>query len=249
MNLVRSAFESPLVAGAAFGVAALAGAYYATYAVRSQWLGPADWRGRTDTSSVALTFDDGPSPDTERVLDVLSAHGARATFFMVGQHAERHARTARRVAVEGHEVGNHSYSHPVFLYRGARETRRQLSRAQSAIEEVSGARPRFSRPPCGVRTPAYFRAARAMGLRTVQWTVAGFDWKRIGEREIARRVLKGAGAGAIILLHDGDSEGRERRGETVAALPLIFEGLKERGLKVEPLSRLLGVEAHATAEV
>ena len=79
MNLVRSAFESPLVAGAAFGVAALAGAYYATYAVRSQWLGPSDWRGRTDTTSVALTFDDGPSPDTVRVLDTLAAHGARAT--------------------------------------------------------------------------------------------------------------------------------------------------------------------------
>jgi len=251
MNLVRSAFESSLVVGAGVGVAgaALAGAYYATYAVRSQWLGPADWRGRTDTSSVALTFDDGPSPDTERVLDVLAAHGARATFFMVGQHAERHARTARRVAAEGHEVGNHSYSHPVFLYRGARETRRQLMRAQSVIEEASGARPRFSRPPCGVRTPAYFSAARALGLRTVQWTVAGFDWKRIGASDIARRVLKGVSAGSIILLHDGDSEGRERRVETVAALPLIFEGLKERGLKVEPLSHLLGVESCSAAEI
>src|SRR2546423_9118831 len=197
MNLLRSAFEFPLVAGAAFGVTALSGAYYATYAVRSQVLGPTDWRGRTDTSSVALTFDDGPSPDTERVLDALAAHDARATFFMVGQHAERHARTARRVAAEGHEVGNHSYSHPIFLYRGARETRRQLAPAQSAIEEASGVRPRFSRPPCGVRTPAYFRAARAIGLRTVQWTVAGVDWERIGAGESARRVVEGAGAGSV----------------------------------------------------
>src|SRR5437763_814474 len=239
----------PLAAGAGVLAACASCAYYATYAVRSQWLGPADWRGRTDTSSVALTFDDGPSPDTERVLDTLAAHGARATFFMVGQHAERHARTARRLAAEGHEVGNHSYSHPVFLYRGARETSRQLTRAQSVIEEASGARPRFSRPPCGVRTPAYFSAARALGLRTVQWTVAGFDWKRIGASDIARRVLKGVSAGSIILLHDGDSEGRERRVETVAALPLIFEGLKERGLKVEPLSHLLGVESCSAAEI
>jgi peptidoglycan/xylan/chitin deacetylase (PgdA/CDA1 family) len=88
-----------------------------------------------------------------------------------------------------------------------------------------------------------------MGLRTVQWTVAGFDWKRIGAGEIARRVLKGLNAGSIILLHDGDSAGKSGRSETVAALPLIFDGLKERGLKVEPLSRLLGVEATATAEV
>jgi peptidoglycan/xylan/chitin deacetylase (PgdA/CDA1 family) len=88
-----------------------------------------------------------------------------------------------------------------------------------------------------------------LGLRTVQWTVAGFDWKRIGAREIARRVLKGADAGSIILLHDGDSEGKHDRGETVAALPLIFEGLKERGLRVETLSRLLRVESHATTEL
>jgi peptidoglycan/xylan/chitin deacetylase (PgdA/CDA1 family) len=239
----------PLAAGAGVLAAGASCAYYATYAVRSQWLGHADWRGRADTSSVALTFDDGPSEDTERVLDVLAAQGASATFFMVGRRAERYARTARRVASEGHEVGNHSYSHPIYLYRSARETRRQLTRAQIAIEEASGVRPRFSRPPCGVRSFAYFRAARSLGLRTVQWTVAGFDWKRIGAREIARRVLKDVSAGAIILLHDGDSVGKHDRAETVAALPLIVEGLKERGLQVEALSRLLGVEASAAAGI
>src|SRR5436853_4996166 len=112
MNLVRSAFESPLVAGAAFGVAALAGAYYATYAVRSQWLGPSDWRGRTDTSSVALTFDDGPSEDTERILDVLGSHDLSATFFMLGRQVALFPQAARRVIEAGHEIGNHSYSHP-----------------------------------------------------------------------------------------------------------------------------------------
>src|SRR2546428_13699753 len=87
-----------------------AGVYYATYAVRSQWLGPSDWRGRTDTSSVALTFDDGPSEDTPRILEILHRYNAPATFFMLGRQVERFAHTARSVVEEGHEVGNHSYS-------------------------------------------------------------------------------------------------------------------------------------------
>src|SRR5438105_12413889 len=86
-----------------------AGVYYATYGVRSQWLGATDWRGRTDTSAVALTFDDGPSADTDLILNVLAEHNLRATFFMIGRQVERHPQMARRVVAEGHEIGNHSY--------------------------------------------------------------------------------------------------------------------------------------------
>jgi peptidoglycan/xylan/chitin deacetylase (PgdA/CDA1 family) len=117
-----------------------------------------------------------------------------------------------------------------------------LERAQAVIEEVTGVRPRLARPPCGVRTPAYFASARRLGLRTVQWDVAGFDWTRRRAPEIARAVLKGARAGSIILLHDGDSDGKRDRRETVAALPLIVEGLRGRGLGVAPLSDLLADE-------
>lgn len=228
-------------------VAALfaAGAYYATYAVRSQWLGPTIWRGRTDTSSVALTFDDGPSDDTDALLDVLGGYDVRATFFMVGRQVEWYPQTARRVVAEGHEIGNHSYSHPIYLYRRARETRRQLTQTQDVIARTTGVRPRLVRPPCGVRTPAYFAATRELGLQTVQWTVAGFDWKRLEAREIARRVLKDVSAGAIILLHDGDATGKQDRSKTVMALPLIIDGLRERGLNVAPLSSLLRHETTA----
>src|ERR1700682_4272613 len=102
--------------------------YHATYAVRSQWLGRTDWRGNDKTSVVGLTFDDGPSEETEGILDVLAAHALRGTFFMVGRNVERFPQTARRVVAEGHEIGNHSYSHPIFLYRTPRETRQQLAR-------------------------------------------------------------------------------------------------------------------------
>src|SRR6267143_399562 len=167
----------PILATGSVAMAA-AGLYYATFAVRSQWLGRTCWRGRRDTNAVALTFDDGPSPDTERVLDVLAAHNLRATFFMIGRHVELFPQTAKRIVAEGHEIGNHSYSHPIYLYRSPRETRQQLGRAQAIIAATTGVEPKLARPPCGVRTPAYFQAARKLGLRTVQWDVAGFDWKQ-----------------------------------------------------------------------
>jgi len=162
---------------------------------------------------------------------------------------ERLPRVARAVAERGHEIGNHSYSHPIYLYRSARETRRQLGRTQAVIEDATGVRPRLARPPCGVRTPAYFAAARELGLRTVQWDVAGFDWTRRRAPEIARAVLKGARAGSIILLHDGDGGGKGDRRETAAALPLIVGGLLDRGLRVAPLSELLTDESREAKRV
>ena len=229
----------PMIAGAGSLAAGAAGVYYATAAVRSQWLGPTDWRGRTNTASVALTFDDGPSEDTERILDVLRAQDLKATFFMLGRQVEMFPEIARRVAAEGHEIGNHSYSHPIYLFRGAGATRLQLERAQEIIADVTGMQPSLARPPCGVRTPAYFAAARALGLRTVQWDVAGFDWKERTSAEIATSVLRDASAGSIILLHDGDSALKRDRRATVAALPMIIAGLKGRGLDIVPLKQLL----------
>jgi peptidoglycan/xylan/chitin deacetylase (PgdA/CDA1 family) len=93
-----------------------------------------------------------------------------------------------------------------------------------------------------VRTPAYFRATRALGLQTVQWDVAGFDWKRINPKQIADSVLRKVRAGSIILLHDGDSSGKQDRKNTVAALPLIIEGLRQRDLQIAPLSQMLPKE-------
>ena len=229
-----------LLGGAAVcGGLAAGGVYYATYAVRAQWLGPAVWCGRDDHPAVALTFDDGPTPDTERILEILARYGAAATFFMVGRQVERYPQTARRVAASGHTIGNHSYSHPVYLYRSARETYRQLARTQDIVADVTGVRPVWSRPPCGVRTRAYFAAARALGLQTIQWTVAGFDWQRRHAHWIARYVVERAAPGSIVLLHDGDSAGKADRQRTVAAVPRIIEGLADRGLRVSPLASLI----------
>ena len=224
------------------GIAAgWAAVYHAAYAVRSQVLGRTDWRGRADTNAVALTFDDGPSHDTEAVLGHLERFGAHGTFFMMGRHVERDPTVAREVNAAGHEIGNHSYSHPIYLFRSPRETRRQLERTQEIVAATVGAAPRLARPPCGVRTPAYFSAARALGLRTVMWDVAGFDWKRRSAREIAADVLGDVVPGSIVLLHDGDSQDQRDRRATAAAVPIIVEGLRERGLRIAPLAELLGI--------
>jgi peptidoglycan/xylan/chitin deacetylase (PgdA/CDA1 family) len=231
----------PILATGSVAMAA-ASLYYATSAVRSQWLGRTCWRGRTDINAVTLTFDDGPSPDTERILDVLAKYNVSATFFMVGREVESFPGIAQRVLAEGHEVGNHSYSHPSYLFQKASETHAQIRHTQNVIAETIGVRPQIVRPPYGVRTPAYFRATRGLGLQTVQWDVAGFDWKRIPPRQIADNVLRKTQPGSIILLHDGDSAGKNARKNTVNALPLIIRGLRQRDLQIAPLSQLLSDE-------
>ncbi len=213
--------------------------HHATYGVRSQWLGHTIWRGRTDTRSIALTFDDGPASDTEGVLAFLAANGLRATFFMVGQQVERCSELARRIVAEGHDIGNHSYSHPIYLYCTPTETYRQLARTQDIITTVTGVTPTWVRPPCGVRTPAYFAAARRLGLRTVQWTVSGFDWQRRSAADIAQQILRRVSAGSIVLLHDGATTGTGDRRATVAALPALVDGLRQQHLGVSALSDLV----------
>jgi peptidoglycan-N-acetylglucosamine deacetylase len=224
---------SALTSGAAVCV------HHATYGVRSQWLGRTTWHGRTDTRSVALTFDDGPASDTEGVLAFLAANRLRAAFFMVGQHVERCPDVARRIVAEGHEIGNHSYSHPIYLYCTPSETYRQLARTQEVITAVTGVTPTWVRPPCGVRTLAYFDATRRLGLRTVQWSVAGFDWQRRTAADIAQQILRRVTAGAIVLLHDGATQGTGDRRATVAALPALIDGLRRQDLGVSSLSDLV----------
>jgi peptidoglycan/xylan/chitin deacetylase (PgdA/CDA1 family) len=225
--------------GAGLVIAGLFIIYYATCAMRSQWLGPSDWHGRTNTSAVALTFDDGPSADTERILEVLDRYDAKATFFMLGRQVERFPQIARRVLAEGHGVGNHSYSHPSFIFTRASETRSQMERGHEAITNVLGVPPTLARPPYGARTPAYFDVTRKLRLRTVLWSLSAFDWSQKDHVKIARRVLRKVKPGTIIVLHDADNTGRCDRTPTVNALSLILEGLRARGLKIAPLSQIL----------
>ncbi len=214
------------------------GIYYLTYAVRSQTLGRTVWHGDRNSNSVALTFDDGPSPDTLEILDVLRRENVKATFFLIGKKVEEYPEIARKIVEDGHELGNHSYSHPIYLFCSNDRTLRELRRTQRCIKDATGVEPRFARPPCGVRTPGYFSAAKDLNLRTIQWSDAGFDWKNIPAQRIAQNILKTIQNGSIVLLHDGDETGKDSRGRTTEALQLLLGGLREKGLSVSPLAEI-----------
>ena len=187
---------------------------------------------------VSLTFDDGPNPRaTPLILDVLRRERVRATFFVLGRHAERWPGLVRRMADEGHQLGNHGYWHRKLHRRGPGYVRKDLTRGTEAIVAASGgARPRHFRAPHGFRNPWVTPIARSLGQRTVGWSLGVFDSARPGAEEIARRAITGLGPGSILLLHDGDGYDAEGdRMQTAQALPLLIDGLRARGLRFATL--------------
>lgn len=212
------------------------------YGVRgrsARLFGPSVWRGRGDRPSMALSFDDGPSESTLPLLDLLDRHRMRATFFQCGLNVERLPEIAREVAARGHEIGNHSHTHPRFYLRSGRFLYDELARAQSAISETTGIEPRLFRAPRGVRWPGLGQAQSRLGLLGVMWTVAGRDWALPAEG-IAGRLIRGARNGAILCLHDGrEVRPRPDVGPMLEALGRVIPVLEARGFRFETVSELL----------
>ena len=190
--------------------------------------------GPRDVSRVALTFDDGPGPDTPALLDALRAGGAAATFFLHGRNVAQHPALVRRVRDEGHELGNHALTHE-NLRRHPVKTVREVVATQRLVADAAGVRPRVFRPPYG----AGGAAARLLRLPVIGWDVDPRDWTRPGPDAIVERVLANVRPGSIVLLHDG----RGYRDETVAAVPRILEGLSMRRLEPVTVSELLSLGA------
>lgn len=178
---------------------------------------------------VALTFDDGPSPDTTpRVLDILRAEGVRATFFVLGKHAERHPELVERIVREGHELGNHGYDHGILAFAGATQVHRQLQRTERLLRKAGGPPVRVFRAPHGFRSPFVARTARRLGYVTCAWSAGVFDTAKPGADVIIKRSTKALKPGAILLLHDADGWGDDDRSQTADALPGIIAAARER---------------------
>lgn len=177
--------------------------------------------------NVFLTFDDGPSPLTPVVLDALAAHGARASFFVLGEHVAGHEEVLRRTAAGGHTIGNHGWSHRRFTELSDEEIRAELERTADAVEQVTGARPRLWRPPHGDTDPR----VDAVAGEPVLWDVDPLDWTGIPAAEIVATVLAGARDGAIVDLHDGRRAGPA----TVDALVELIPALQARGFELAAL--------------
>jgi peptidoglycan/xylan/chitin deacetylase (PgdA/CDA1 family) len=208
----------------------------------------------TDREEVALTFDDGPDPEiTPRVLDLLDAAGARATFFCIGRRVEAHPEIAAEIARRGHQVENHTHTHPhLFACYLAPALRREIEDAQRAIECATGRRPRLFRAPAGLRNPFLDWVLHRSGLRIVSWTRRGFDSVSGMGRSpaaIARRLLDGLAPGDILLLHDGSTLNKSGGNPVVLeVLPRVLDALAARGLKSVPVrekSVLVRVEGPA----
>jgi peptidoglycan/xylan/chitin deacetylase (PgdA/CDA1 family) len=189
---------------------------------------------RAERGDVALTFDDGPDPAvTPFVLDLLERHGVRATFFCVAERARRHPGLTREIVARGHRVENHSDRHGNgFAFQGPCTVRTELRRAQQTLGELTGRLPRFFRAPFGIRNPWIDPVLRQLDLQLVSWTRRGYDGVLANPARVLAWLLRGLGAGDIVLLHDGYGP-RDRHGRPVVleVLPRLFEAMQARGLR------------------
>jgi peptidoglycan-N-acetylglucosamine deacetylase len=201
-------------------------------------------------NQVALTFDDGPDPKwTPQILDILRQNHVHATFFVIGKHAEDHPGLIRRILREGHEIGNHTYTHPDLSEVSPEQATLELNATQQLIEWISGRTTILFRPPYNADSmPTSLAEARPIALSTdlgyitVGESIDPEDWERPGTDTIVRRVKEARDAGRVILLHDGGGD----RSQTVAALPQILDFLKARGDSVVPVGKLLGLNRDLT---
>ena len=230
LNLAAAATTAAIATGGTLA--------YATLSPGSQLF------GRTlitapNPNQAALTYDDGPNDAaTEALLDILAAHNARATFFMIGKFVRQRPDLVRRVHAAGHLIGNHTETHP-WLHRCSPDRiREEMSRCQHALEDAIGAPVRYFRPPHGARRPAVFTVARELELKVVQWNTLGWDWEPLGVDRILANVDRGLtrarnrGVAANILLHDGwDQAMGADRSATVAVTDALLKRCAQTGIQ------------------
>ncbi|WHZ09766.1 MAG: Polysaccharide deacetylase [Burkholderiaceae bacterium] len=183
---------------------------------------------------VAITIDDGPDPEvTPVVLALLAQHGAKATFFCIGERAAQHPALCRAIVAAGHEIGNHGQRHrraaPLLGLSG---WRREVGEAQRQLTAITGRAPRFFRAMAGLRNPWLDPVLHGLGLELASWTRRGFDTRSGDSNRVLARLLAGLAPGDILLLHDGHAA-RTEGGEPVilAVLPRLLDTLASRGLR------------------
>jgi peptidoglycan/xylan/chitin deacetylase (PgdA/CDA1 family) len=197
--------------------------------------------GRGRPGGVALTFDDGPDPlGTPAILGALDDLGWRATFFLLGKQVRRFPDVARAVAAAGHEIAVHGDVHRNHLARTPWDVRRDLATATADVAQVTGAAPRWYRPPYGVLSSGTLWATAELGLTPVLWTAWGLDWRAGPADGVVAAVMRSLKDGGTVLLHDSDCTSRPGSWRsTLAALPLLAGELRSRDLAVRTLGEHL----------
>lgn len=195
-----------------------------------------------DGQYIAMTFDDGPhKTNTPRLLDMLKARHIHATFFLVGENVVENQEIVKRILAEGHEIGNHSWSHPNFMTMNDTSVRDQLQKTQDAITKACGGMtPKLMRPPYGAFTTRQKNWAHGeWGFTVVLWDVDPEDWKYRNAEHVKREILKAAVSGSIVLSHDIHKT-------TVDAMPEVLDTLIARGFKFVTVSELISMDRPKT---
>ena len=201
-------------------------------------------RGRTDLPYIAMTFDDGPHPkNTPRLLDMLRERNIKATFYVVGRNVDLYPHIVRRIVAEGHEIGNHTWTHRNLTGLSNASVRIEMDRTRDVIISACGVEPRTMRPPYGaLRESQRAWIYKEYGYPTIMWNVDPMDWRRPGVSVVTSRILENTRNGSIVLAHDLHKP-------TVDAMPETLDGLLERGFQFVTVSQLLGATATSTGAV
>ncbi len=213
---------------------------------RCTWLGENITRlpaAQAARGAWALTIDDGPEPAvTPQVLDILDAHGAKATFFCIAKLVAQHPELAAQIVARGHSIQNHSHGHPhAFSLWGTRRIEAELQAAQTVLANIHGVVPRYFRAPAGLRNIFLAPVLHRLGLRLVSWTRRGYDTRESRPEVVLTRLMPGLQGGAILLLHDGHAaRSAEGRAVILDVLPPLLEAAHQRGLRSVTLSEALG---------
>jgi len=195
---------------------------------------PVKYKGTAESKAIAITFDDGPVPGkTERILEILSRHQARATFFCIGNRVDKHPALVKRMHDEGHLLGNHSYWHgKTFDLQSSAKIEKELSDTDLALKKAVGITPRFFRPPYGVTNPMVATAVKQRKYETIGWSVRSFDTVTPDSKVLMKRITKSLKSGDMILLHDYCDV-------TISILPALLEHINKLGLKIVRADELL----------
>lgn len=201
------------------------------------------YRFDTNEKKVALTFDDGPSPVwTPRILIELKKANVKATFFMLGEHVLKYPDIARQVVSEGHEIGNHSFTHHVLLYYTDEELVKEIKDTDKAIKEVTAHSTKLFRPPKGWLRAHEKQLVEKLGFKVILWSLNSKDWVNFDDKYMREYIIRNIKPGDIILFHDSggafSTEGGDRK-ETVLTIFRLVEKLREKGFEPVTISELL----------
>lgn len=186
-----------------------------------------------DYNVVSLTFDAAwGNEDTETLIEILGKYNIRATFFVVGEWVEKYPESVKALYDAGHEVMNHSYTHPYMTKLSSEQMIKQINDCDDKIAAITGVRPTLFRPPYGDYNDTVVSTLRGIGHFTIQWDVDSLDWKNPGSDKIVERVLSKVKPGSIVLFHNAAKD-------TPGALPVIIEGLIQKGYTFAPVSELI----------